>query len=419
MSGPLSGIRIIEFSQIIAAPFAGSMLSDMGAEVIKIEPPTGDPWRYALEIIPGVPGYGRSFFALNRGKKGITLDLKNPKTQVVIKKLVEDSDVMIINSRPDVPKKLKLDYESIKSYNSKIIYCSNTAFGRSGPDSHRPGYDLIAQAISGLMSSENKTINGVPQPIQSSAVADFTTGLGMAWSICAALFHREKTGLGQKIETTLLGSALSLQNGKFFESNTFDNEIRSEFKKNLNDMKEKGSSYMDIQEEYQKMNYKTAHNHYYRTYQVKNGIIAVGCLSEPLRKKMADTLGITDTRFDEGYDQYSDEALKSNEKLVKIFEAHMIKKTVSDWLNIFDKAGVPSGEVKFVEELTDNPQVIENDLVKEIEHPVLGNIKMVGPMVKMSETPLSIHLPAPELGEHSNEVLKKLGFDNDLISEIT
>jgi crotonobetainyl-CoA:carnitine CoA-transferase CaiB-like acyl-CoA transferase len=419
MSGPLSGIRIIEFSQIIAAPFAGSMLSDMGAEVIKIEPPTGDPWRYALEIIPGVPGYGRSFFALNRGKKGITLDLKNPKTQVVIKKLVEDSDVMIINSRPDVPKKLKLDYESIKSYNSKIIYCSNTAFGRSGPDSHRPGYDLIAQAISGLMSSENKTINGVPQPIQSSAVADFTTGLGMAWSICAALFHREKTGLGQKIETTLLGSALSLQNGKFFESNTFDNEIRSEFKKNLNDMKEKGSSYMDIQEEYQKMNYKTAHNHYYRTYQVKNGIIAVGCLSEPLRKKMADTLGITDTRFDEGYDQYSDEALKSNEKLVKIFEAHMIKKTVSDWLNIFDKAGVPSGEVKFVEELTDNPQVIENDLVKEIEHPVLGNIKMVGPMVKMSETPLSIHLPAPELGEHSNEVLKKLGFDDDLISEIT
>jgi crotonobetainyl-CoA:carnitine CoA-transferase CaiB-like acyl-CoA transferase len=269
------------------------------------------------------------------------------------------------------------------------------------------------------MSSENKTINGVPQPIQSSAVADFTTGLGMAWSICAALFHREKTGLGQKIETTLLGSALSLQNGKFFESNTFDNEIRSEFKKNLNDMKEKGSSYMDIQEEYQKMNYKTAHNHYYRTYQVKNGIIAVGCLSEPLRKKMADTLGITDTRFDEGYDQYSDEALKSNEKLVKIFEAHMIKKTVSDWLNIFDKAGVPSGEVKFVEELTDNPQVIENDLVKEIEHPVLGNIKMVGPMVKMSETPLSIHLPAPELGEHSNEVLKKLGFDDDLISEIT
>jgi crotonobetainyl-CoA:carnitine CoA-transferase CaiB-like acyl-CoA transferase len=419
MSGPLSGIRIIEFSQIIAAPFAGSMLSDMGAEVIKIEPPTGDPWRYALEIIPGVRGYGRSFFALNRGKKGITLDLKNPKTQVVIKKLVEDSDVMIINSRPDVPKKLKLDYESIKSYNPAIIYCSNTAFGRSGPDSHRPGYDLIAQAISGLMSSENKTINGVPQPIQSSAVADFSTGLGMAWSICAALFHREKTGLGQKIETTLLGSALSLQNGKFFESNTFDNEIRTEFKKNLNDMKEKGSSYMDIQEEYQKMNYKTAHNHYYRTYQVKNGIIAVGCLSEPLRKKMADTLGITDIRFDEGYDQYSDEAFKSNEKLVKIFEAHMIKKTISDWLNIFDKTGVPAGEVKFVEELTDNPQVIENDLVKEIEHPVLGNIKMVGPMVKMSETPLSIHLPAPELGEHSNEVLKKLGFDDDLISEIT
>ena len=143
----------------------------MGAEIIKIEPPSGDPWRYALEIIPGVPGFGRSFFALNRGKKGITLDLKNEKSQLVVKKLIEESDVMIINSRPDVPKKLKLDYEKIKSYNPKIIYCSNTAFGRSGPDSHRPGYDLIAQAISGLMSAENKTLNEVPQPIQSYIVA--------------------------------------------------------------------------------------------------------------------------------------------------------------------------------------------------------------------------------------------------------
>ena len=325
MSGPLSGIKIIEFSQIIAATFAGSMLSDMGAEIIKIEPPSGDPWRYALEIIPGVPGFGRSFFALNRGKKGITLDLKNEKSQLVVKKLIEESDVMIINSRPDVPKKLKLDYEKIKSYNPKIIYCSNTAFGRSGPDSHRPGYDLIAQAISGLMSAENKTLNEVPQPIQSSAVADYTTGLGMAWSICAALFHREKTGLGQKIETTLLGSALSLQNGKFFESNIFDKEIRTEFKKNLKTMKNNGSTYADIQAEYQKMGYKSAHNHYYRTYQVKNGILAVGCLSEPLRKKMADTLQIEDIRFEEGYDPESPEMIKKITSLQLLIQTNLRK----------------------------------------------------------------------------------------------
>ena len=418
MSGPLSGIKIIEFSQIIAAPFAGSMLSDMGAEIIKIEPPTGDPWRYALEIIPGVPGFGRSFFALNRGKKGITLDLKNPKSTTVVKKLTEESDVMIINSRPDVPKKLNLDYENIKSYNPKIIYCSNTAFGRSGPDSHRPGYDLIAQAISGLMSGENKTIEGVPQPIQSSAVADYTTGLGMAWSICAALFHREKTGLGQKIETTLLGSALSLQNGKFFESDIFDKEIRKEFKHNINTMKNSGNTYSEIQNEYQKMIHKTAHNHYYRTYQVKNGILAVGCLSDPLRKKMADTLDIYDIRFEDGYDPYSEKALKFNESLIPKFESKMMKKTVNQWLEIFDKAGVPSGEVKFVEELTDDKQVIENNLVTEIQHSVLGNIKMVGPMLNMSETPLSVNSPAPELGEHTEEVLKDLGFDDDLIADV-
>ena len=418
MTGALKGIRIIEFSQIIAAPFAGSMLSDMGAEVIKIEPPTGDPWRYALEIIPGITGYGRSFFALNRGKKGMTIDLKNPKSQKIVKKLCKISDVMIINSRPDVPEKLKVDYETVKKYNPKLIYCENTAWGRSGPDSHRPGYDLIAQAMSGLMAAENKVSNGVPQQIQSTAVADYTTGLGMAWSICAALYHREKTGKGQKIETTLLASALNVQNGRFFESETFDSEIRSDFKNKLTEMRESGESYENILKEYQKLSSKTVHNHYYRTYQAKDGIIAVACLSETLRKKFADVHKIHDIRFEENYDPYSDETYKFNEKLVPLFESLMKKKTVKDWLDIFVKAGVPSGPVNFVEELVDHPQIIENDLVKNIDHSVLGKIKMVGPLLKMSETPLSIDRAAPDLGEHTEEILKSLGFDSKFISEL-
>ena len=184
-------------------------------------------------------------------------------------------------------------------------------------------------------------------------------------------------------------------------------------------MRESGESYYNILEEYQKLSNKTVHNHYYRTYQAKDGIIAVACLSETLRKKFADVHKVHDIRFEENYDPYSDETYKFNEKLVPLFESLMKKKTVKDWLDIFVRAGVPAGPVNFVEELVDHPQIIENDLVKNIDHPLLGKIKMVGPLLKMSETPLSVDRAAPDLGEHTEEILKSLGFDSKFISELT
>ena len=184
-------------------------------------------------------------------------------------------------------------------------------------------------------------------------------------------------------------------------------------------MRESGESYDNILEEYQKLSSKTVHNHYYRTYQAKDGIIAVACLSETLRKKFADVHKVHDIRFEENYDPYSDETYEFNEKLVPIFESLMKKKTVKDWLDIFVKTGVPAGPVNFVEELVDHPQIIENDLVKNIDHPLLGKIKMVGPLLKMSETPLSVSRAAPDLGEHTQEILKSLGFNSKFISELT
>ena len=159
MPGPLDGIRILEFTQIIAAPFGGMLLSDMGAEVIKIEPIEGEPWRLHNQFLPKE---SRAYISLNRGKKSLPLNLKNPEATAIVHRLVKEIDVVIINARPDVPEKLGTDYETLSKINPRLIYCDNTAFGRNGPDSYRPGYDIVVQAVSGLLAADNKVENGVP-----------------------------------------------------------------------------------------------------------------------------------------------------------------------------------------------------------------------------------------------------------------
>ena len=213
MPGPLDGINILEFTQIIAAPFGGMLLSDMGANVIKVEPVEGEPWRLHSQFLPKE---SRTYMGLNRGKKSLPLNLKDPKAITILQKLINTIDVVIINARPDVPKRLGIDYEALSAINPQIIYCDNTAFGRKGPNSHRPGYDIVVQAVSGLLAADNKIADGIPQQVSATAVADYGTGIAIAWSICAALFSRERTGKGQKIDTTLLGTALAMQ-GSFFE----------------------------------------------------------------------------------------------------------------------------------------------------------------------------------------------------------
>ncbi|MEC9277778.1 MAG: CoA transferase, partial [Chloroflexota bacterium] len=174
MPGALDGIKVLEFTQIIAAPFGGMLLSDMGASVIKIEPLGGEPWRLHSEFLPKE---SKTFISLNRGKRSLPLDLKTKEGLEIVQKLVVNTDVVIINARPDVPKELGIDYESLSTINPKLIYCDNTAYGRKGPHGYRPGYDLIVQAMSGLLAADNKIVDGLPQQITATAVADYTTGV--------------------------------------------------------------------------------------------------------------------------------------------------------------------------------------------------------------------------------------------------
>ena len=418
MPGALDGIKILEFTEIIAGPFGGMLLADMGADVIKIEPPWGDPWRHAAPI---EPGESKTFMSLNRGKRSLPLDLTSQQGRDVVYQLIPDADVVIINYRPDVPYNLGIDYETLSSINPRLIYCENTAYGRSGPDSQRPGYDIIAQAMTGLMVSEDKIEDGVPQQVASTPVADFSTGIATAWSVCAALFHRERSGVGQKIETNLLGSALAAQSMRFMEVESADSERRSEFLESLEIMRGASLPYTDIYA-YYRDHFDSWRGRvtsiYYRTYQAADGVLAIGCLSDPLRKRLIGVLGLRDIRFEPDYDMLSDETRIFNENLTAQAEEIFRRRTVSEWLETLDDAGVPAGPVRFVEELMHDEQVVSNGLVVELQHSIVGKVKMVGPMVKMSKTPLDPTLASPALGEHTDEVLTAYGHTPEQIKRL-
>lgn len=416
MPGALEGVKVIEFSQIIAAPFAGMMLADMGADIVKVEPPQGEPWRIFAQFIPNE---SKTFISLNRGKRSLPLDLSRPEAQKIAHQLVAEADVVLINFRPDVPAKVKLDYETLSAINPRLIYCENTAFGRRGPDSYRPGYDIIIQAMSGLMAANNKTMNGVPQ-VPALAAADFATGLTMAWAISAALYVREKTGRGQKIEAALLGSALAIQTSRFTNIEAYDIGWMPEFLESLREERDRGATWDElasVQTNARPM--QAVGNIYYRTYKTSDGYMAVGCLSEPLRRKMAGALGIHDPRMeDPNWDPMSEAARIAGAKLVEDTEALFESKPTEHWLTVLDAAGVPSGPVRFVEELFEDPQVQANDLVVTVEHPLAGPVQMVGPIVKMSDTPAEVRTASPALGQHTRNILASLGYSNEQITQL-
>lgn len=419
MPGPLDGIKILEFTEIIAGPFGGMLLGDMGAEIIKIEPPWGEPWRFAQQFIPGE---SKTYMGLNRNKRSLPLDLTKPEAREIVHKLILDTDVIIVNSRPDVPYNLGIDYETLSAKNPRLVYCENTAFGRKGPHNYRPGYDIIVQAMSGLMASEGKVVDGVPQQITSTAVADFATGIAIAWAVCGALYSREKTGKGQKIETTLLATALGVQTSKFMHVAAIDDEPRKEFMTRLEEQRNAGVGYDKIHEDYGGQNSPLralrVGNIYYRTYQAKDGVLAVGCLSDPLRKKLCDVLELQDIRFEPDYDPNTERAKKFGDELIGKAEARFRQRSVKDWLAVLDDAGVPAGPVRFVEELVDDEQVLANDLVVSLNHSLAGDLKMVGPMLRMSETPLEAQIASPALGEHTDSILGELDYSPEAIARL-
>lgn len=416
-SGPLSGIRILEFTQIIAGPFGCMMLADQGAEVIKVEPPNGEPWRLFNQFMPGE---SKTFQELNRGKKSLVLELSDPRAQEAIHKLIPSVDVVVINYRPDVAAKLKIDYPTLSAIKPDLIYVDNTAFGRKGPWAQRPGYDVVVQAVSGLMAAEGKiAADGRPEWIVSTAIADYSTGLAIAWAVTSALFHRERTGEGQMVETTLLATALAFQGGSVMEHPVADATMRAPLRERRRELQKQNAPFAELVAARDPMRARGAGNIYYRTYRTKDGAVAVGALSPTLWAKVRKAL---DTEFmgaaDPNANLADPEFVQKLIAGVREIEEKVTQKTSAEWMEIFDREGVPAGPVQFPEDLSEDPQVLANDMMVDLEHELAGPIKMVAPILKFSKTPSKAQGASPPLGRDTVAYLKEAGFDEAVIEKM-
>lgn len=413
MAGALEGVRVLDCTQIIAGPLAASLLSEMGADVVKVEPLEGEPWRLQAEIIPGE---SRQFLNQNRGKRGIAIDLRHPAAEEVRRAMIGWADVLITNYRPGVPEALGIDYESARAIKPDIIYCESTAFGKAGPDAHRRGYDIVAQAMSGLATSGANVQGDTLMPV-AFAPADVVTGFAMAWAVTAALYHRARTGEGQRIDASLLASALALQPG-FKEIDAIDPPAREAWVDQLRQLRERGAPIGEVIAARRARQPELAGNIYYRTYQTRDGYIAVGCLGPGPRARFRKALGIHDPRYDEDFDATPENVRDVGARLLEACKAAFRTKTTAEWLAHLDAHDVACGPVRFVEELWDDPQVEANGFVVSYEHTLLGRIRAHAPVVRMSATPTRVQRASPALGEHDDAFLGELGFGEDDIARL-
>jgi formyl-CoA transferase len=410
--GPLAGIRVLDLTQIIAGPFATMMLADLGADVIKIEPPGGEAWRH---VAPYRPGESKGYQSLNRGKRSVVVRLDDPRGQEIVHRLIPSIDVAVTNYRPDVPRRLRVDYETLAALRRDLIYIDNTAFGTRGPWALLPGYDIVAQAVTGLMAAEGKVdAEGHPQYIVSTAVADFSTGLAIAWAATAALYHRERTGEGQRVETSLLATALAVQGAAVMEHPEADASFRAPAREERQRLESAGAPYADL------VRVRAAPGRgglFYRAYRTKDGAIAIGALSASLRAKArraleSDFLGPDDPAYDPKSPVFRATAREASRQV----EERMRTRTTEEWLAILQREGVPAGPVRFPEDLSDDPQVAANELMVDLEHDLSGPQRMVGPLLRFERAGRPRLRAAPPLGRDTDACLREAGYRDDEIA---
>jgi crotonobetainyl-CoA:carnitine CoA-transferase CaiB-like acyl-CoA transferase len=413
VSAPLTGIRVIDFTEYIAGPYCTMMLADMGADVIKVERPDGDAWRHTASV---AAFESRMSLAVNRNKRSISLDLSKADSQEIVQRLVRDADVVVVNYRPGVAERLALTYETLREVNPRIIYAENTAFGKTGPYAGRPGFDILSQATTGMIMYENKIDHGIPSFIGTLAVADLSTGMFMAFAIVNALYARAQTGRGQRIDASLFASGLAVQYRPLFSVESVDAPVREGFLAELNERRKSGITYEESVALYREYVPGRGRNNYYRIYETKDSLIAIACLNNRQRRALRDTLGVEDPTVDGmGYDWYSEAVRLAHRETTQHYESRFREKPTAEWIELLDAADVPCAPVNFPEEMIDHPHVAANDLVVSVEHPIVGPLRMPRHPVRMSDTPPAEPKPSPYLGEHSAVIMRELGYDDAAI----
>ncbi len=386
MSSLLEGVRVIELSHVMAAPTCGLMLSDMGADVIKVERlPNGDDIR---KLAPFVEGVSSPFVMMNRNKRGIAIDLKSSEGQAVLKDLIKDADILIENYRQGAVEAFGVGYEEVKQFNERLIYCSISGFGRTGPYSSKGGFDLVAQGMSGLMSVTGEGADRPPVKV-GAPVTDITAGVLGAMGVLGALFKRGKTGKGQLVDTSLFEAGIM---HTFWQSSIYfgSGEIP----------KAMGSAHPLMAP--------------YQAFKTKDGWINVGSANQGLWEKLLIVLG-AEKLFKE--EKFSDpnrrlENLSELEELLTDFFG--VEKT-EVWIEKLEAAGIPAGPVLNIEEMSLDPQTIARRMVREVSNHG-ETFKVIGHPVKYSDYDTQIELSAPKLGEHTRDIMAELGYTEERIN---
>jgi crotonobetainyl-CoA:carnitine CoA-transferase CaiB-like acyl-CoA transferase len=379
---PLEGIKIIDLTAAMAGSCCTQLLADFGASVIKIEPPgKGDMLRDFGP--PFVEGESYYFLLNNRNKRSMTLNLQSEKGKKIFCKLASTADIVIENFRPSVKRKLKIDYDDLKEENPRLIYASISGFGQSGPYENRAGFDPIAQGMSGLASVTGWKSTG---PVRVGvAIADSLAGIFATYGILIALLEREKSGKGQRVETSLLEGSIAIlgfQAAKYFGTNE-----RPEPQGNDHAMMSP-----------------------YGTFKTKDGYMNIAAGNQAMWERLAKILGLEHLIQDKRFLTVADRVINRPE-LTKLLEEKLTEKTTKEWEALLDEAGVANGPILYIDEVFQDRQVLHQKMLLEMDHPTVGKIKTLGFPAKLSRTPGQLRLPPPLKGQHTEEVLKELGYN--------
>ncbi|MDJ0935975.1 MAG: CoA transferase [Kiloniellales bacterium] len=390
VSGPLSGVKVIELAHIMAGPVCGLMLADLGAEVIKVEKvPGGDDTRRTLP--PDIDGESAAFMMMNRNKRGIAVDLKTEAGQAVVRRLILAADVVVENYRRGTMERFGLGYEALSREKPELIYCALSGFGRSGPYADRAGFDLIAQGMSGLMSITGEGTGRPPVKV-GAPVTDITAGILGALGVAAAYARRLQTGRGQQVDTSLFEAGIVhtyWQSAMCFATGEPPGPMGS------------------------------AHplNAPYEAFETADGWITVGAANQANWERLVEVLGEPELAADPRFQDNRARMAHRMELAARLAE-HFRTRNSAAWLAALDAAGVPAGPVRSIAEMQADPQALARGMVTEVAHSRLGRVRTLGAPVQFSETPGTLRRGAPLYGEHSRGVLSEHGWSAQEIEDL-
>ena len=381
MDGALDGIRVLDLTRAMAGPFCTMLLADMGADVVKVEPPGEGEMTRTMGFAAAKGDDSAAFLAIMRNKRSVTLDLKSEQGQDLFHELAADADVIVENFRPGVTKRLGVDYDTIHGINPRLIYGSISGFGQTGPHSSRAGYDLIAQGMSGVMS-----VTGEPggDPVKSGVpLCDLAAGMYCALGILNAYIVRERTGQGQYVETSLFEAGLSFgvwETAELWATGRVPQAL--------------GSAHR-----------LTAP---YQALRTKDGYVTVGGNNPGLWIRLCEAIGRLELIDDERFVD-NDARMRNREQLQVELERTLTTETTDTWVSRFEEAGFPGGPIYDYQQVFEDPHTLERGMLEQYEHPAAGTVNVLGIPVKLSGTPGSIRLPAPLVGEHNTDVFGEIG----------